>query len=97
MGGLIIDNISSAGSTISFEIHNSYPYEMWTGNVSNNWNNPENWYTRQVPNASSNVVIPSGTPHDPWIFLADAQCNDLTIESGDIFLLPDTLYMFKII
>jgi hypothetical protein len=36
--------------------------ETWTGNVSTAWNTPGNWMYDEVPGASTNIVINSGTP-----------------------------------
>ena len=33
----------------------------WTGSVSTDWNNPNNWSPQQVPAASDHVIINSGT------------------------------------
>ncbi|MEO6347349.1 MAG: T9SS type A sorting domain-containing protein [Aquaticitalea sp.] len=33
----------------------------WTGTINNNWGNPANWSLNALPNASNNVVIPTGS------------------------------------
>ncbi|HHE37224.1 MAG TPA: hypothetical protein ENL20_01455, partial [Candidatus Cloacimonetes bacterium] len=55
---------------------------LWTGNVSGGWDISGNWYNGNVPNDTKDVIIPAGTPNDPWIIAANADCQNLTIESG---------------
>ncbi len=57
------------------------PY-IWEGDVSNNWNDPDNWYSNDVPGSSDDVTIPAGTTYSPKIYQYNAFCNELTIESG---------------
>ncbi|GAB4323398.1 MAG: hypothetical protein Kow00127_16070 [Bacteroidales bacterium] len=53
----------------------------WTGTVSSDWNDAGNWDSGIVPNASTNVVIPSGTANQPVIAGA-ADCYELTVMAG---------------
>jgi hypothetical protein len=39
----------------------------WDGNYSINWSNPCNWDQNRIPNASDNVLIPSGTYYSPSV------------------------------
>ncbi len=52
----------------------------WIGVVSSQWEDPNNWFSSTVPNASTDVNIPI-TPNDPYI-RSDAEVNDITIEAG---------------
>ncbi|MEI6049805.1 MAG: hypothetical protein WCS03_12950, partial [Bacteroidota bacterium] len=52
----------------------------WNGSASTDWNTATNWCDGTIPNASTNVVIPSGG-NQPVIGAA-AVCNSLTINSG---------------
>lgn len=53
----------------------------WTGSASNEWNNPANWDTDEIPGVSCNVVLPVNAV---VIQTSDimAVCNNLTIVSG---------------
>ena len=53
----------------------------WTGSSSGFWNNPANWSCNTIPNATSNVVINSGTPA-LIVNSAGATCRSLTIQPG---------------
>ncbi|MCF7793849.1 MAG: choice-of-anchor D domain-containing protein [Candidatus Cloacimonetes bacterium] len=83
-GNIMIQNVGTAGGeTITFDvaIENS-ALRIWSGAVSIDWHNPDNWWTNAVPNIDSEVIIPSGTPNSPVISTNDAYCQNLTIESG---------------
>jgi hypothetical protein len=58
---------------------------IWTGTVSDVWNNPANWQNSLMPGPSDDVYIPAGTPNDPVISVTDQECNNITIESGVMF------------
>lgn len=53
---------------------------QWNGTISVDWHLEGNW-TGNVPDISSNVLIPSGTPYQPLIS-ASASCNNITILTG---------------
>jgi hypothetical protein len=55
---------------------------LWTGTVSSDWNNIQNWHFSLKPTASDDATIPSGTPFSPSVSSASGNCNDLTIQSG---------------
>jgi len=52
----------------------------WTGLISTDWNNANNWCDGVVPTPSTNVIINSGG-NQPVIGVT-AVCNNLTINSG---------------
>lgn len=56
-------------------------YGTWNGASNSNWNNTANWNCGQVPDATTNVVINSGG-NQPIVNVANATCNNLTINSG---------------
>jgi hypothetical protein len=64
---------------------------VWTGDHNNEWDEYRNWYVNTdfsaIPDAGSNVVIPSGTNYSPdfgaWQF--PYYFNSLSIESGASF------------
>ena len=57
-------------------------YINWTGAVSVSWHNAGNWSSGQVPNATVNVNIPSGTPFSPAVLTNNASCKNLVIYPG---------------
>jgi hypothetical protein len=71
------NDANSANYTIRVE-----PAGTWTGLVSTNWNNANNWSGNIIPDATINVTIPSGTPYQPYIYTAIANCNSVTINTG---------------
>jgi hypothetical protein len=54
---------------------------IWLGTVSTSWNAAGNW-CGGVPTASTNVVIPAGTPNSPTIDVLTALANNLTVDVG---------------
>jgi hypothetical protein len=55
---------------------------LWTGAVSSDWHNGANWNTGKVPNDSSHVIIPAGTPNPCSISAADAVAASVQVRSG---------------
>lgn len=78
-GGLIISNVGSAGSTISFRL-GDMP-NVWDGSSSTNWGTAANWSLNVVPSIGQNVEIPAGMPRYP-VAGSDANMKDLTIMNG---------------
>ncbi|TRX33532.1 T9SS sorting signal type C domain-containing protein [Flavobacterium sp. ZT3R18] len=53
----------------------------WTGTTSTDWNTASNW-CGGIPTASTDVVIPTGTPNQPTIATATtALCKNITINA----------------
>ncbi len=59
----------------------------WLGIANPLWNNPANW-CGGVPTASTNVLIPAGTPHNPRI-PSNASANNITIGAGATLTIDD--------
>ena len=60
------------------------PCNYWTGNESNDWNDPDNWGNNVVPNLTRDAIIPdvaSGSNNFPEVN-SNAQCKDLFIYNG---------------
>ncbi len=55
---------------------------LWTGSVSSDWFDPDNWSDFVVPGSTTDVVIPSGTPNDPVINNSSANAFTVEIQSG---------------
>jgi hypothetical protein len=53
----------------------------WVGGTSTDWNTAANW-TCGVPTSTTDVTIPSGTTFSPSITSANADCKNITINSG---------------
>ena len=62
----------------------SYNCATWTGDLTTEWNNVNNWSPKVVPTANYGVIIPDQT-NDPVVNEASATpavCNSMTIQSG---------------
>ena len=53
----------------------------WLG-ITNDWFTPSNWCTGAIPIATTDVIIPSGTPNQPVINASGAVCHSINISSG---------------
>jgi len=56
----------------------------WTGNFDTDWFNPANW-TNQVPDTTSDVVVPTGLNQYPVINAGQAQARNLKVEGSVSF------------
>ncbi|MBS1792651.1 MAG: alpha/beta fold hydrolase [Acidobacteria bacterium] len=54
----------------------------WTGEVSSDWFNPDNWVGGAVPPGDANVTIPSGAMNEIVIGSNDVGVGGLTLEAG---------------
>ncbi len=54
-------------------------FRAWIGSVDTDWNDGDNWTGGSTPDASTNVIIPDGTPV-PHVNISNAVCNNLTID-----------------
>ncbi len=58
---------------------------IWTGAVSDDWNNPLNWNTSAVPGQNSNVTIPESPSGGNFPVIpasASAECGEMIIVQG---------------
>ena len=53
----------------------------WMGTSSADWHTASNWCNNQIPTASTDVIIPAGTPNSP-IITANAIARNLTINNN---------------
>jgi hypothetical protein len=63
--------------------------DYWIGN-NQNWDDPENWYTGQVPDEFTNVVIPADPQGDHFPILGAGKtchCKNMYLEEGASFQL----------
>lgn len=68
-------NTVTAGATIS-------QTGLWSGASSADWNDAGNWPCGTIPDASTDVTIPSGTAHLPSFAGATFDVNSLTVNAG---------------
>jgi N-acetylneuraminic acid mutarotase len=72
-----IDQRSSKSSEINPSL------KTWTGSLSTDWHNVDNWNPSGIPTSLDDVTIPDAT-NDPTISSSDVTVNNLTIESGAV-------------
>ncbi len=70
---------NSTSVTKQISILNS-PVGTWVGVKNSSWHESDNW-CGGIPTASTDVVIPSGTPNQP-VITALAKARNLTVNSG---------------
>jgi hypothetical protein len=63
----------------------------WVGNISSDWNNPENWNPQGVPTAMQDVIIPEviAPNYDPVVNVTGLSCRDLTLAPGATLTVPE--------
>lgn len=54
----------------------------WTGAVSIDWYDTDNWSDNHIPNSLTDVFIPEDVPHYPTIDMVTALSRNLEIEAG---------------
>jgi hypothetical protein len=82
-------------------------YAVWTGNVSNNWNDPGNWDINYVPNEMVGVTIPGLQSNYPELngqLVVNSKngtfahrCRQLTIEQGGLLTTNNMIVNYGII
>lgn len=80
---------STSGFTLNFSAASPIAYTpaaggnlLWTGSLSTDWYNPENWGGCAVPNCVYNVVIPAAPTNQPLITGLTAVCGSVDINIG---------------
>ncbi len=76
---VITNSCSTSVSSGTVSLSASVPGQ-WNGTSSINWNDAANW-CNGIPDKTTDVVIPSGTPYQPTVN-SNAECHNLTIQSG---------------
>lgn len=69
------------GSNLTIAADGGVGTWTWQGTASNDWFDRCNWDLKTLPNSSSFVTVPSGTPNNPYISGAHAACKTITIQS----------------
>lgn len=85
-----------AGPAFEYDPYNRVHWPaagIWDGDVSTQWHNAQNWrYNFQIPDASTDVVIPSGCLYYPVFSNPDTTVNSLLMEPyTTLTLQKDTL------
>jgi hypothetical protein len=87
---LVVSNFSNSTSGFVLNISATAPIAttppaggtlVWTGSLSNDWFNAENWGGCTIPNCNYNVAIPAAV-NMPAITGTTAACNDIDISLG---------------
>ena len=55
---------------------------VWTGSVSNNWNDSGNWACNIIPSISESVTVPATPQRQPVIVSGTATARSITVENG---------------
>ncbi len=79
---LLLDDENSTAGNHTFYIELTEATGTWTGLVNTNWHNSGNWTFNYIPDGTTDVTIPDGTPYSPYIQSNNAVCKSLTIEPG---------------
>jgi len=69
------------GSNLTVPVDGGVGTWTWQGTISSNWFDRCNWDLKSLPDVFSLVTIPNGTPNDPLITGANANCKRVTIQS----------------
>ncbi|MEO7522582.1 MAG: hypothetical protein ABIT58_00730, partial [Ferruginibacter sp.] len=59
---------------------------LWTGAVSTEWEDPNNWGNHLVPDEKTNVMIESGLNRYP-VINSEAVCRSILVKTGASMLL----------
>ena len=79
---ILLDDEDVTAGSHAFYVDFTETPGTWKGTVSSDWNTPGNWSASVRPDATLNVTIPSGTPNQPYVQSAVANCASLTINAG---------------
>lgn len=69
-------------NTATTTVSSSLVSGLWTGAVSNDWSDANNWCNGVLPTSATDVSIPAAALNMPLI--SDSRdCNNITVDSGD--------------
>ena len=74
--GAIAQNVAVSGTGIGILIGTP---KIWTGIISNDWSNPNNWNPNGVPVSTDDIFIPPSAPNMPLVNNDGFNCNDFTL------------------
>lgn len=76
---VVATNSCGSGPARTLYVKPSYP-GVWTGAVSSDWHDPNNWGCNTLPDSTTNIKIPDGSGNLPIInTIGTAFCHDLII------------------
>lgn len=76
------NNTATGDTTLATACAPTTGYDKaWTGTVSSNWNDANNWTPGGVPTSTNNVFVCVGAPNEPAL-TAVAATQDLLLEAG---------------
>jgi trimeric autotransporter adhesin len=58
--------------------------KLWNGSVSSDWNNGLNWTPAGIPQASEDLIIPSGTPFNCILNATGAVCTNIVVSTAAV-------------
>lgn len=73
----------NGGSTITGVTKTLKFIATWNGSQNNSWTNALNWNCNAVPDANTDVIIPTGTPFPP-VLTVDASCRSVVASPGTV-------------
>jgi len=85
------DYDSGGNNTIDFGFYKPSEF-VWLGNSDSDWNNPNNWSAGVVPNVSSNVLIPNGSPNYPIVNQNVSVFTICVALNATLTLLPNVIF-----
>jgi hypothetical protein len=100
-----LNSFGSCPSTSPFIINNSASLNSWTGNLSTNWFDCNNWSLLFVPNNDTDILVNNTASRDAVIsytapysdlFSDIARCKDLTISGRKIQLKGNALNKLEV-
>ena len=90
----IYDTVNSVGcDSITGLALTIIPVSTWTGTASSDWFDPSNW-SNSVPDSTTDIVIPAGTPNSPTIGSGIAYSRNITIATGATLTNNATLELY---
>jgi hypothetical protein len=76
---VVPSNSCGTGTPRTLLVKPSYP-GIWTGAVSSDWHDPNNWGCNTLPDSTTNIKIPDGSGNLPIInTIGTAFCHDLIV------------------
>lgn len=90
MGYVTSGNNFSMFGDITFGF--AYPTLIWTGTVSSDWTDVDNWTGTGTPNSQTNVTIPDvGAGNRPVLSSNSQETYNLTVEAGGHLVISDNI------
>ena len=62
-------------------LYKNYTESFWAGGTDGDWHTPSNWMGNEVPDSSTEIIIPGGLATYPSIS-SDANCESINLNTG---------------